>query len=101
MKIISALKAERCVSQLLAEPDANTPTAQKALASLKSSGPGAIPIMIDALASADRYQTIGIVDALTALVSDRNFDAFVTGLKHPNDRCVAGVSWAKWAGKER
>ena len=52
MKFISALKAERSISQLLTEPDSNTPAAQKALASLKNSGPGAIPIMIDALATA-------------------------------------------------
>jgi serine/threonine-protein kinase len=94
MKFISALKAERCVSQLLAEPDANTPTAQKALNSLKNSGPGAIPVMIDALASADRYQTIGIVDALAAQVNDQNFKLFAEGLGHPNERCVAGVAWA-------
>ena len=94
MKFLTALKAERSVSQLLAEPDANTPVAQKALNSLKSSGKGAIPVLIDALAGADRYQTIGIVDALTALVSDRNLPAISEGLKHPNERCVAGVAWA-------
>ncbi|MEJ2138608.1 MAG: HEAT repeat domain-containing protein [Gammaproteobacteria bacterium] len=99
MKFISALKAERCVTQLLAEPDANTPTAQKALSNLKNSGPGAIPVMIDALASADRYQTIGIVEALAAMVTDQNFDAFVEGLTHPNERCVAGVSWAMSTSK--
>jgi len=94
MKFISAIKAERCVSQILAEPDANTPVAQKALATLKNSGPGAIPIMIDALASADRYQTLGIVDALTAQVNDQNFKYVAKGLGHPNERCVAGSAWA-------
>ncbi len=78
----------------MAEPDANTPVAQKALNSLKNCGPGAIPIMIDALASADRYQTIGIVDALTAQVNDQNFKHIAKGLSHPNARCVAGVAWA-------
>ena len=94
MKFLTAIKAERCVSQLLAEPDANTPVAQKALESLKNSGKAAIPILIDALASADRYQTIGIVDALTAQVNDKNFKEVAKGLCHPNERCVAGVSWA-------
>jgi HEAT repeat protein/tRNA A-37 threonylcarbamoyl transferase component Bud32 len=94
MKFISALKAERCVSQLLAEPDSNTPTAQKALEGLKKSGPGAIPVMIDALASADRHQTIGIVDALASQVSNQTFKQYVEGLSHPNERCVAGVGWA-------
>jgi len=94
MKFLTAIKAERCVSQLLTEPDANTPVAQKALASLKNSGKAAIPILIDALASADRYQTIGIVDALTAQVNDKNFKEIAKGLCHPTERCVAGVSWA-------
>lgn len=94
MKFLTAIKAERCVSQLLAEPDANTPTAQKALKSLKNSGKAAIPILIDALASADRYQTVGIVDALTAQVNEQNFKAVAQGLCHANERCVAGVSWA-------
>jgi serine/threonine-protein kinase len=94
MKFISAIKAERCVTQLLAEPDSNTPVAQKALESLKKSGPGAIPVMIDALASADRYQTVGIVDALAAQVSNQTFKQFVEGLSHQNERCVAGVAWA-------
>ncbi len=99
MKFLTAFKAERSVSQLLAEPDANTPVAQKALNSLKNSGKGAIPVLIDALASADRYQTIGIVDALTALVSDQNLTSVAEGLKHPNERCVAGVAWAMSSSK--
>jgi HEAT repeat protein/tRNA A-37 threonylcarbamoyl transferase component Bud32 len=94
MKFISAYKAERCVSQLLAEPDANTPAAQKALEGLKSSGPGAIPVLIDVLATADRHQTIGIVDALAAQITNRTFPTVAKGLEHPNERCVAGVSWA-------
>jgi HEAT repeat protein/tRNA A-37 threonylcarbamoyl transferase component Bud32 len=94
MKFISALKAERCISALLAEPDSNSAAAQKAVNALKNSGPGAIPIMIDALATADRYQTIGIVDALTAQVNDHNFKHIAKGLSHTNDRSVAGVAWA-------
>ncbi len=99
MKFLTAIKAERCVSQLLAEPDCNTPTAQKALNSLKSSGKAAIPILIDALATADRYQTIGIIDALTAQVSDQTLKTVAEGLCHPNERCVAGVSWALSSSK--
>ena len=99
MKFISAFKAERCVTQLLAEPDSNTPTAQKALDNLKNCGAGAIPVMVDALANADRYQTIGIVDALAALTSDETFNDMAKGLTHPNERCVAGVSWALSSSK--
>ncbi|MEE4185452.1 MAG: HEAT repeat domain-containing protein [Gammaproteobacteria bacterium] len=100
MKFFSALKAERCITQLLAEPDANTPTAQKALNTLKNSGKGAIPVLIDALANADRYQTIGIVEALTAQVNDDNFKTLAQGLRHNNERCIAGVAWALSSSSE-
>ena len=100
MKFLSALKAERFITQLLAEPGANTPVAQKALRSLKNSGPGAIPILIDALAGADRHQTIGIVDALTAQVNDQTFKAVAQGLRAANERCVAGVAWALSSSQE-
>ncbi len=99
MKFLTAIKAERCVSQLLAEPDCNTPTAQKALNSLRNSGKAAIPILIDALATADRYQTIGIIDGLAAQISDQTLMTVAQGLCHANERCVAGVSWALSSSK--
>ncbi len=94
MKFISAMKAERAVAQLLAAPDINSPTAQKALRNLMNSGTGAIPILIDALGSADRHQTVGIVEAFAEQITDSNFSLAAEGLRHPNERCVAGTAWA-------
>ncbi len=94
MKILSALKAERTVATLLAEPNSNTPAAKKALQSLAKAGPGAIPVLIDAIGGADKFQVVGMIEALSEKVSEANFKDFIDGLKHPNQRCVAGVARA-------
>jgi HEAT repeat protein len=91
MKFISAYTAERNIAKLLAEPDAHSPAAQKALEGLQNSGAGAIPIMIDAFASADANQTTSIVKALSSSINNRNFTEVAKGLCHPNDRCATGA----------
>jgi HEAT repeat protein len=91
MKFISAYTAERNIAKLLAEPDTHTPAAQKALEGLQNSGSGAIPIMIDAFASADANQTTSIVKALSSSINNRNFNEAAKGLCHPNDRCATGI----------
>ena len=88
------MKAERAIAQLLGAPDVSSPEAQKALRNLAGAGSGAIPILIDAFASADRHQSNGIADALSKLINDSNFDTVAHGLEHPNDRCVAGTAKA-------
>ena len=94
MKLLTALKAERSVTLLLAEPDSNTQAAKKALRSLQKAGPGALPIIIDSLGAADKFQTIGIVALLSDKVSEQNIKYFIDGLKHSNQRCVSGVASA-------
>jgi serine/threonine-protein kinase len=94
MKILSAFKAERTVATLLAEPNSNTPAAKKALQSLAKAGPGSIPVLIDAIGGADKFQVVGMIEALSEKVSEANFKHFIDGLKHPNQRCVAGVARA-------
>ena len=51
MKFFSTLKAERCLAQLMEQPDPGTPDARKALDALRSIGPNAIPKILDALAA--------------------------------------------------
>ncbi len=71
MKFFSALKAERCITQLLAEPDAGTPDARKALDGLRGLGADAIPKLVDALATADREHATALISALAGLASDQ------------------------------
>ncbi len=94
MKFFSTLKAERCLTQLLAEPDPTGPSARKALDSLASTGPAAVPAIIEALSSASKDQTGALVTVLAALLDDKSFPLYAAGLRHGNKLCVAGVAKA-------
>jgi serine/threonine-protein kinase len=100
MKFLSALKAERCITQLLAEPDAGTPDARRALDSLRGLGPDAIPKLVDALASADREHTAALVSTLASLAADRTLPQFAAGLSHDNRQAIAGVARALAIGRD-
>jgi HEAT repeat protein/tRNA A-37 threonylcarbamoyl transferase component Bud32 len=94
MKFFSTLKAERCLSQLLSEPDAGSPAARKALASLQGVGAEAIPKIIDAIGTADKSHSGALVTLLASLLDDQSFEYYAAGLAHPNKQSVAGVTRA-------
>ncbi|MDH4021562.1 MAG: hypothetical protein OEV14_00405, partial [Gammaproteobacteria bacterium] len=94
MKFFSTLKAERCLSQLLSEPDAGSPAARKALASLQGVGAEAIPRIIDAIGTADKSHSGALITLLASLLDDQSFEHYAAGLAHPNKQSVAGVTRA-------
>ena len=94
MKFLSTLKAERSIAQLLEEADVNSPAARKAAESLRKAGPGAIPKLIDAFATADKNHTSILVEALSNNLNDKTFEQFAEGLAHSDQRCVSGVASA-------
>ena len=93
MKFFSTIKAERCLSQLFAA-DPGSKEARQALESLQDIGPVAIPKIIDSFASADKEQREALVGALAAMLNDKTFPLYATGLSHSNKDCVAGVAKA-------
>jgi HEAT repeat protein/tRNA A-37 threonylcarbamoyl transferase component Bud32 len=94
MKFFSTLKAERCLSQLLLEPDPGSPAARKALAGLQGVGATAIPNIIDAIGTADKSHTGALITLLASLLNDESFDYYAAGLGHQNKQSVAGVTKA-------
>jgi hypothetical protein len=94
MKFFSTLKAERCLTQLLSEPDPGSPTSRKALESLQRIGADAIPKIIDAFATADKTHSGALITLLASLLDDESFPHYATGLGHPNKQCVAAVTKA-------
>ncbi|MSR08964.1 MAG: serine/threonine protein kinase [Gammaproteobacteria bacterium] len=94
MKFFSTMKAERCLTQLLAERDAHSSAARKALDSLQGIGRPAIPGVIDAFATADEEHSGGLVTLLAWLLDDTTFPLYADGLGHSNKLCVAGVTKA-------
>ncbi len=94
MKFFSTLKAERCLTQLLSEPDPGSPASRKALESLHRIGADAIPNVIDAFATADKTHSGALITLLASLLDDGSFPHYATGLGHPNKQCVAAVTKA-------
>jgi len=94
MKLFSRLKAERNITRLFEERDSQTHGAKKALTTLAGLGQGAVPIVIDAFANADKQQAAALASVLADLINERSFPLFAEGLKHSDRRCASGVAWA-------
>ncbi len=99
MSFFSTMKAERLIAEIKASGDPAGPTARKALGRLASMGTGAIEPIIDALASADKQETLGYVEVLSSLVDAKSFGLLAKGLQESNPRAVAGVAWALSSSK--
>ncbi len=98
MKFISSLRAERSIAQFLGESDVDAPAARKAAESLRKMGGGAVPNVVDALATADKAQTMVLIETLAAQLNDTTFRQFAAGLGHSEQRCVSGVAAALSTG---
>jgi serine/threonine-protein kinase len=94
MKFISAMRAERLMSQVLETGDIESPAAVKALDKLSTLGGSAVPPLLEALAHADKKQTVAYVDVLSQTLTDKTFPLYGEGLKEKNQRVVAGIAWA-------
>ncbi len=93
MKFISAIKADRSISQLLGEQGVDSAPARKAIESLKKQK-AAIPRIIDAIGIADKSQASAMVDILSSLLDEKTFPAVAAGLGHSDQGTVSAVAWA-------
>ena len=94
MSFLDSFRADQVLAQLVAQPDAASPAAQKLVAKLKRSGNRAVPKIIDALAMTDKTHTMVLVDILGDLVNDKNLNMYREGLADGNERVVSGTAWA-------
>jgi len=94
MSFLASFRSDQVLSQLIAEPDPASPSAQKLVDKLKRAGNRAVPKIIDALALSDKTHTMVLVDILGSLVNDKNLDMYREGLADGNERVVSGTAWA-------
>ncbi len=88
------MRAERSIAQFLGADDVDAPVARKAAESLRKLGGGAVPVVIDALATADQNQSMILIETLSSQLDDTTFRQFAAGLGHADQRCVSGVASA-------
>ena len=94
MSFLASFRSDQVLAQLVAQPDAASPAAQKLVDKLKKAGNRAVPKIIDALALSDKTHTMVLVDILGELVNDKNLDMYREGLADGNERVVSGTAWA-------
>jgi serine/threonine-protein kinase len=94
MGIFGGYRADRLIAEVRESGDPASAKAKAALAKLQSLGAAAIKPIVDALATADKRETVAFVETLTPLVDNRTFPALADALAEENPRAVAGVAWA-------
>ncbi len=94
MSLLGGFRADQLISQLAAESDTSSRTAQKLTERLKAIGSKVIPKAIDALAMSDRNHTMLFVDILASQVSNKTLKLYREGLADGGERVVSGTAWA-------
>lgn len=94
MNFITALQADRLISQIRAEADPSSPAAKRALEKLGRLGTGAVPKILQALQSADKRQANEYVELLSNLVNDKTLQLITRGLADADPRTVSGTAGA-------
>src|SRR5262245_22529322 len=94
MSFFADLRAERLIEEIRGIGDPDDPTAKKALDKLAKIGTGAIPKILDALATADKKETVAYIEILTHLIDNKTFADFAAGLNSDNPRGAQAIKWA-------
>jgi serine/threonine-protein kinase len=82
------------IAEVRESGDPASAKAKSALAKLQNLGQNAIKPIVDALATADKRETMAFVETLTPLVDNKSFPLLAAALAEENPRAVAGVAWA-------
>ncbi|HXQ31769.1 MAG TPA: HEAT repeat domain-containing protein [Steroidobacteraceae bacterium] len=99
MSFFTSLRGERILADIKASGDLGTPRSRKAIDKLIALGGDGIALILEALGSADKRETMAYVEVLTALANAKNLPALLEGLGDSNPRTVAAVSWALSSAK--
>src|SRR5215831_10238279 len=94
MSFFADLRAERLIEEIRGVGDPTQPSAQKALDKLAKLGTGAIPKILDAIATADKKETVAYVEILTQFVDNKTFADFAASLNSDNPRGAQAIKWA-------
>jgi HEAT repeat protein/tRNA A-37 threonylcarbamoyl transferase component Bud32 len=99
MNFLTGIQADRLIAQIREEADPSSPGGKKLFEKLGKLGTGAIPKVLEALASADKRQTIEYVELLNDLISDKTLPLVTRGLAYGDPRTVSGTAWALSSNK--
>jgi serine/threonine-protein kinase len=99
MNFINAYQADRLIAQIREEADPASNEGKALFAKLGKLGTAAIPKVLEALASADKRQTVEYVELLSTLTNDKTLPLITRGLADGDPRTIAGTTWALSSNK--
>ncbi len=100
MNFITSIQADRLISQIREDGDPTSPSSKKAFEKLGRLGNAAVPKILEALASADKRQTVEYVELLSSLINDKTLPVITRGLAESDPRTVSGTAWALSTNKK-
>ena len=94
MALFASYRADRLIAEIKAGGNPASPASQKALARLAALGAQAIDPLVDALATADKKETVAYVEVLSSLIDAKTLPQVLHAMADANGRAVAAISWA-------
>ncbi len=94
MSLFSNYRADRFIAEVKSTGNPTAPAAQKALQRLLALGPSAIDPIVDALANADKRETMAYVEILSKLIDARTLPQVFKAMAEANGRATSGIAWA-------
>jgi len=94
VKFLTSLRGERLLADLKSIQDPDCPAFRRVIQKLVALGGDAIPMLIEALAGADRRETLAYVEVLAAVADGRQLPRLLAELANPNPRITSAVAWA-------
>ena len=99
MSLFANYRADRLIAEVKSSGNPGSPLAQKALEKLVALGPSAIEPIIDALATAEKRETLAYVESLARLVDVKTLPILLKSLGDANGRAMSGITWALSSSK--
>ena len=95
MNFLTSLQADRLIAQIRERGRSDLAhAARRRFEKLGKLGNGAVPKILEALASADKRQTVEYVELLSSLINDKTLPLVTRGLADADPKTVSGTAWA-------
>jgi eukaryotic-like serine/threonine-protein kinase len=99
MSLFANYRADRLIAEVKSGGNPGGPDAQKALEKLIALGPSAIDPIIEALANAEKRETLVYVEALSRLIDAKSLPLLLKSMADARGRAMSGIAWALSSSK--
>jgi eukaryotic-like serine/threonine-protein kinase len=99
MTLFANYRADRLIADIKSSGNLSSPVALKALEKLMAMGADAIDPIVDALATAEKKETVAYVEVLSKLIDSKSLPVLLKTMSEANGRAMSGIAWALSSSK--